>query len=428
MRNPYLLALCSLLIVINLMPAQGQEPKKKTAKEKITGTWIAVPFSGEPRGGNFSGVDGENIAWQDTDSKETIDLGWNKIEELRRNLLPARDPNTDAGLGAYVLLPEGDSLRGESVAIIENKGLAVQSISIGVMNIPLEQWVGSLLEVPDNLNDVLGLVQKIRTGSDKAGDLILLTNRDQLQGTVLGLDGDNLVIQALGAAKETPINRAGVQAISIDPKSVRYKPYSGHSWSVYLVDGSRISAMSMSQESVDGESVLAITTRWGASWNIPMSKIARILSIPSGQTFLEDRKPDAVQSVDYIGTTPPPRMGRNVKGGPLQIGPRTFDRGIGTQARTLMAYRLTGNETRLSGWVGVDRSAGPLGQAQGIILVDGKPVFDSGPLKAGDPPKRIEIDLKNAKLLILSSEFGEGGGVCDWVNWCEMRIQAKPAN
>ena len=88
-----------------------------------------------------------------------------------------------------------------------------------------------------------------------------------------------------------------------------------------------------------------------------------------------------------------------------------------------MAYRLNGTEKQFTAWVGVDTSAGPMGQSQAMILIDGKTVYDSGPMKAGEPPRRIQLNLNQAKLLILRSEFGEGGGIRDWVDWCEPTLK-----
>lgn len=422
LRTNVFLILGTVFLFWGTSQVLSQESNRRIRNEPLSGNWIFLQPNGEAAGGSFKSIDSETINWQNADGNESRELAWAKVEEVRRNISPSKDPFTDSGLGPYVLLPEGDRLRGESVALLENRGLAVQSVSIGVINIPLDQWLGAVLEVPQKPEDLLRVFQKLRKGSEKAGDLIILANRDQFQGTVLGLDGENLVIQPLGSDKEAQIKRTGVLGISIDPQSIRYKAHTGPLWNIYLTDGSRISVTNLNQTSVEGETVLATTTRWGAVWNFPMSKIDRILYIPQGQTFLDERQPDATQSVDYIGSTPTPKTGTNVNGGPLQIGLRSFDRGIGTQAKTLMAYRLTGTETRLIGWVGLDRTAEPLGKAKAVILVDGKPVFDSGDLIAGDPPKRIQIDLTNAKLLILSSEFGEGGGVCDWINWCELRL------
>lgn len=413
---------CLLLGYIISRQCLAQEKLKSSSTTSMSGSWIRIDPQGNSDSGNFLSMDKEGLRWSSVEKDQTNQIDWSKVEELRRNVQVGRDTMTDSTLGPFILLPDGDRLRGESVAILENRGLAVQSLSIGIINIPMDQWAGSLTDPPENPDDFLRLYHELRTGSGKPGDLVILSNNDRLLGTVIGLDGDDLSIQPLGATKPAIIKRTEVRGISIDPKSIKYQPHSGTIWQIYLSDGSRISAVDLQSENVEGESVLRMTTRWNSVWNIPTSKLSRILMIPAEQSFLGNRQPDATQTVDYVGMTPKPTFGSNINGGPLQIGLQSFDHGIGTQARTLIAYRLEGNEISFSGWVGLDKTASPLGSAKAVILVDGKPVFDSGEIKAGSAPQRIQIELKNARLLILSSEFGEGGGVCDWINWCELRI------
>jgi len=316
-----------------------------------------------------------------------------------------------------IFLPETDQLRGEAFATL-TQGLAVQSVSIGVVNIPLAQWAGAVLLPPEKPAALLRTIDQLRSGSDVPGDLILLGNGDRLQGTILEMDADNLEIQPNGATRAVTLSRKGIQGVSIDKSTLEYPAISGVGWKVLLTDGSRITAREVTFDPADPEHSLNLTTRWGAQWRVPLEKLAGLRVLQPGSIELDTVKPAAIQTVDYVGPTEQPRIGSNVQGGPLRIGPRAFDQGIGTQSRTLLAYRLDGSAKTFSAWVGLDNSAGPKGSSRAVVLLDGKPVYDSGPLKAGDLPKRVQVDLGSAKLLILATEFGEGGGIRDWVNWC----------
>jgi hypothetical protein len=46
---------------------------------------------------------------------------------------------------------------------------------------------------------------------------------------------------------------------------------------------------------------------------------------------------------------------------------------------------------------------------------------------SGEPARHVNLDITAARLLILSTEFGEGGSVRDWVNWAEPTLLASPA-
>ena len=113
---------------------------------------------------------------------------------------------------------------------------------------------------------------------------------------------------------------------------------------------------------------------------------------------------------------------RAVDGQPFQLAGQTYDRGIGTQSRTLLAYRIEPGDRRFQALVGVDERAGPLGSVVFRVLVDGKERFQSAPMTDRDAPKSIDVDLSKGKILILDTEFGDRGNVRDLADWVEARI------
>lgn len=397
-------------------------PKPAAAARVLAGPWTWREPGGESHGGTVERIDAAGISWREGDEAKPERVSWDRIEELRRNDEPGFDTSRDATPGPMILLPEHDKLKGEAVATL-TQGLAIESASIGIVNLPLAQWAGVLSLPPNSPGKFLRTIETLRRGSETPGDLVLLANGDRMLGTVIELDADNLKLQPTGAPKPVTLPRSGVLGLAIDASTLEYPPFEGTGWKVLLTDGSRISARAISYDREDPEAGLNVSTRWGSEWRVPVAKLAQIRTIAPGTIELDMVKPAAVQTVEYVGPTASPRFGANVQGGPLRIGPRVFDQGIGTQSRTLMAYRLDGTRRTFTAWVGLDSAAGPKGQARAVVMLDGKPVFDSGPLKAGEPPRRVQIDLGSARLLILASEFGDGGGVRDWVNWCEPVIR-----
>src|SRR5205807_2281318 len=112
----------------------------------------------------------------------------------------------------------------------------------------------------------------------------------------------------------------------------------------------------------------------------------------------------------------------NVDGHPLRLAGQGYDRGLGTQSRTLLAYRLSAGDRRFQATVGLDESAGPLGSVVFRVLVDGKERLVTPPMSVRDTPKAIDVDLTGAKALILMTEFGERGEIRDFADWAEARI------
>jgi hypothetical protein len=413
-----------VLTVFAALSANAQE-RKEPGRTVVAGRpatasspWFWRNLEGEPTSGTVERIDSEGISWRSPDAEKSERIPWKRIEEIRRGSESAIDATGETSTAPVILLPESDQLRGEAVATL-TQGLAVQSVSIGIVNVPLAQWAGGVLLPPDKPTALLRAIDLLRSGSDVPGDLILLGNGDRLQGTVLELDADNLKIQPNGADKPVTLSRKGIQGVSIDKSTLEYPPITGVGWKVLFTDGSRVSAREVTFDPADPENSLNLTTRWGAQWRVPLEKLAGLRVLQPGAIELDTVKPAAIQTVDYVGPTEQPRFGTNVQGGPLRIGPRAFDQGIGTQSRTLLAYRLDGTAKTFSAWVGLDNSAGPKASSRAVVLLDGKAVYDSGPLKAGDIPRRVQVDLGSAKLLILATEFGEGGGIRDWVNWCQ---------
>ena len=85
--------------------------------------------------------------------------------------------------------------------------------------------------------------------------------------------------------------------------------------------------------------------------------------------YLADRTPAKTVYSPYIGPTRAYRTDRAVDGRPFQLAGQTYDRGIGTQSRTLLAYRIEPGDRRFQALVGVDERAGPLGK-RGVPRLD----------------------------------------------------------
>lgn len=400
-------------------------PVSKPAANRASparGPWHLRNLEGNSDDGVVERIDSEGITFRHVDAEKPERIPWNRIEEVRRGSELAIEAFVEPSSSPFILLPQSDMVRGEAVATLA-QGLAVQTVSIGVVNVPLAQWAGVLQSPSTDFVSMNRSLEILNRRPESAGDMILLVNGDRLQGTLLGLDVDNLTFQPTGAAKPVTLPRKGVDGISIDAGTLEYPAVTGFGWKVMLADGSCISAREVNFDPADPEKALNLTTRWGAQWRVPVDKLAGLQVHHPGAIELDTVKPAAIQTVDYVGPTEQPRYGSNIEGGPLKLGQRKFDRGIGTQSRTLLAYRLDGSAKTFTAWVGLDQAAGPKGSARAVVLLDGKPVYDSGPLTSSDLPKRVRVDLGQAKLLILASEFGAGGGIRDWVDWCQPTLR-----
>jgi hypothetical protein len=123
-----------------------------------------------------------------------------------------------------------------------------------------------------------------------------------------------------------------------------------------------------------------------------------------------------------VGPTREYRIDRSIEGHALELAGQTYDRGIGAQSRTLVAYALEPKDLRFQALVGVDERAGRLGSVVFRVLVDGKERVKTAPMTNRDPPRPIDLDVSGGKFLILDTDFGERGDVRDFGDWVEARF------
>jgi hypothetical protein len=115
---------------------------------------------------------------------------------------------------------------------------------------------------------------------------------------------------------------------------------------------------------------------------------------------------------------------RSVWKKPMVIAGREFSRGLGTHAVSRLVYRL--EDQALKGFrcqVGRDEHAQD-GRISFQVRVDGKTVFDSGPMDRASPPKTVEVNLEGAariELVTLDGGDGIDGDHGNWTDACFLR-------
>lgn len=113
------------------------------------------------------------------------------------------------------------------------------------------------------------------------------------------------------------------------------------------------------------------------------------------------------------------KANRAVTGRPLQIAGRRFERGVGTHTVSQIRVELDGAAEHFTALVGVDDAVGSLGQgaARFLLVVDGRPVADSGVRRGGEAAIELQADLRGAQQLQLLAEAPDDlthHGHADW--------------
>jgi hypothetical protein len=316
---------------------------------------------------------------------------------------------------SVVLFPNGDRLYRTSIGAASETTLEVQSYTLGNVAVPLESMLGLVLALPTDSDALDGLVQRVRS-EPRTSEVLWLANADRLTGGFLGLTDKTIEFQP--GKEPIKLDRQGVVALGFDPSLVVYPKPEAAFLELTLTDASRLGVTGARFE----QGHILATTRFGASIRVPIAEVARVHARTSKVVYLTEREAAGETYVAFVG---PPRHFRrdaNVEGHPMRLSGQDYERGLGTESRTLLAYRLELGDRRFQALVGLDDRAGPLGSVVFRVLVDGKDRFVSPPMSARDAPRPIDLDISGAKAIFLITEFGDRGGVRDLANWVEARI------
>ena len=135
-----------------------------------------------------------------------------------------------------------------------------------------------------------------------------------------------------------------------------------------------------------------------------------------------------LQELDLSGMTQgfgAPQLNKSIGGKPLSIGGRVFEKGLGTHSPAEVAFDLHGTARRFSAWVGVDDGAEAPGSVTFQVAGDGRILWESGVMKAGEAAKEVSVDLTGIRRLAL--RVGNGGDTngMDHANWAEAKIDGQ---
>ena len=326
----------------------------------------------------------------------------------------ASPPSNTEG-GDIVLFPDGDRLTRCKIGKAGDFNLGVHSFALEDISVPLDSVLGLIFDSPSDPGTADALIARVRTEA-RDSELVWLTNGDKLPGLFAGLDDKKLSFQPATGKLELP--RPGVVALGFAQGQVSYRRPEGPFFELTLVDGSRLGVTGTRLE----RGQVVATTRFKSDVRLPIGELALVHAMNGAVAYLSDREPNGAIYEPYIGPTRAYRRNATVSGEVLRMGGRAFDRGLGTQSRTLLVYKLEPGSKRFQAQVALDDRAGPLGNVVFKVRVDSAMRYESPPMASGEPAKVVDVDLTGAKVLILMTEFGERGDVQDHADWIEARI------
>jgi hypothetical protein len=103
----------------------------------------------------------------------------------------------------------------------------------------------------------------------------------------------------------------------------------------------------------------------------------------------------------------------------LTLGGVRYRKGLGTKTPSEVVYTLEGRYASFEATVGIDEaSRKSTGEAVFEVFLDGKRVFTSGPVKAGQPGQQVRVPCAGAKELRLKVSCAESV----FADWAEARL------
>jgi hypothetical protein len=365
----------------------------------------AVPVEGEPFRATIATVDAQ---WRVTFRREGRDstmpitdlLFWGAWVEAER--------------APHVVLADGGHLIADVVSA-DKETLVADSPTLGEIRLPVALAAGVVFRPPaerlrrDRLSDRL-----VRASGDS--DRVMLVNGDELGGTIDTIAKGRLKLHTdVGPAEiETP----RVRAVVFHPALRRRVERQGPCVVVGLSDGSRLRATGLE---VDQRS-LRVTIAGGLAWTASPEALSAMQPLGGRVTYLSDLQPAEYRHVPYLDLKWPYCADRNVQGGMLRSGGRLYLKGLGVHSAARLTYLLAEPYRRFEAALAVDDETLGKGSVGFRVFVDGRPRYASPPIRGGQAPVPISVELDGGKRLDLVVDFAERADELDHADWLNARL------
>ncbi len=144
--------------------------------------------------------------------------------------------------------------------------------------------------------------------------------------------------------------------------------------------------------------------------------VARVEFISDSVKDLTQIQPAKVTEHGFFGTSFPYKKNLSVSGRPLRMNKTTYRRGLGLHSFCELTYEIDGSYKTFIAIAGIDDEVRPHGDAQLIVLGDGKKLAEYR-ITGRDKPTTVRVKIDGVKKLTIRVDFGQDKlGVSDHVN------------
>ncbi len=363
---------------------------------------------------SFSLADGLVLAVRGSD---TIKAGAADVVWIRTNR-PRRTPDAES---IRWELSDGDVLYGRLVGGNE-RVVTLRREDLGTFDLPITRVRALITPAGRSVRD--GQAVRVGDGAVPAltrpaaeNDEVLLANGDRLTGVIERVDPNGIALETddgpmtIGvdvvlSVRLARLGRATTQAGLGEPLrakltladdsilTVTRLQWRGQEVGLELHGGTKLVRRTLGSDHVLRVEVLGGRWRW-----------------------LSEMRPIVAEHTPLLDVRRPHRRDRNVLGGPIRIGGRRYERGIGVHSRSRLVWRLDDRCRRFVTGYGLDDAGGPMAHVEVAVLLDGKRVHHAADVRADGKIRQVSVDLDGAKQLELLVDFGKNGHVQDRFDW-----------
>jgi len=399
-------AMAGMLLAVVLPVGRGQETKPAERAQAVVTTLDARQIRGP-----VVEVTDEAVVVQAEGPRQRLareDVARIRFAEVRDVL--------DRPGAAVVVTRTGGCLAAENLRLAKGD-VTFRTRSLGAVRLPLSAVDRVLL--PRVRESAGQLEQRFREARrEVAGkDVFYVREEDALlsvRGVLEGMDHRDIHFTWRESKRRMP--RADVAIIDAAPAGAAPAAPAG---AIALADGSRVGFRSLRMDATTVTAELAALGRR----ELPRTAVAAVEFHSDRVVPLSSLEPVKVVEYGFFDKVFPHRVGRAVSGGPLRMGGRTYEQGLGLHSTCELHYDLGGRYRVFVTMAGIDDAVRPRGDAALTVLGDGKELLAPLRLRGQDAAKRVRVEVEGVKRLVVRVGFGEDGlDVADHVDLADARL------
>ncbi|MBL7134837.1 MAG: NPCBM/NEW2 domain-containing protein [Phycisphaerae bacterium] len=328
-----------------------------------------------------------------------------------------------AKIGQAVLVSHSGDLFAVSALRLDKEHFKFTNPLLGRTQVPMSSVVAVYMPAPtETVGDVQRRCAKLKTSATTQDTLVVAK-----EGKLMNVRGVLKDIAPVGGSSELKISfrwqdtdrtiaAASVRAIVLAKAPPGKAVVAG---TLTACGGTHVAFTSLTLK----DQTFTVRTVSAGEKSLARKAVASIRFIAAGATDLSSLTPSNIKEYGFFDRTFGYKTNASVSGGPLRLAGRTYRTGLGLHSFCEITYAIDGKYSQFVTVAGIDDVVRPAGNAELVILGDGKDLCEPIHLTGKDEAKTIRLDIAGVKSLTIRVGFGADGlDVADHVDLAAARL------